>query len=265
VNLLLALSQLVPEATTTPPITYYALDLEKRELERTLSVMSASEVGGLLEGKVATKGMWGTYDAGLKFVEEGGIRANTVILLSNDHFSFESSGDSSSESSTPTPSSTSDANSDIITAASTPAAELPPLHIIFLGSSLGNFSRGEDAQFLRNLPLRPGSGDTLLLGLDHDNEAGEIGEAYNDSKGITRRFIMNGLKAAGTALGDGDLFNEDKWEYVGKYNEELRRHEAYYRSKCGQTTRDPASGAEFSFLPDELVNIEVSHKSSTLK
>jgi uncharacterized SAM-dependent methyltransferase len=40
----------------------------------------------------------------------------------------------------------------------------------------------------------------------------------------------------------------------------IGRHEAYYRSKCGQTTRDPASGAEFSFLPDELVNIEVSHK-----
>jgi L-histidine Nalpha-methyltransferase / hercynylcysteine S-oxide synthase len=153
--------------------------------------MSTSEIGGQLEGKVATKGMWGTYDEGLRFVEEDGIRGPEIISPSEKSFPFESYGDSSpsSESSTTSPPSLSDVNSDII---STPDAGSPPLHILFLGSSLGNFHRGEDAQFLRNLPLRPGSGDTLLLGLDHDNEAGEIEEAYNDSKGITRKFIMNG-------------------------------------------------------------------------
>jgi uncharacterized SAM-dependent methyltransferase len=93
---------------------------------------------------------------------------------------------------------------------------------MFLGSSLGNFSRAEGTAFLRSLPLRRGCGDTLLLGLDHDNQATKIEMAYSDLKGCTRRFIMNGLKAAGSALGDETMFNEDKWEYVGKYNKEER-------------------------------------------
>lgn len=93
---------------------------------------------------------------------------------------------------------------------------------MFLGSSLGNFSRADGAAFLRSLPLRRGCGDTLLLGLDHDNQAAKIETAYNDPKGYTRRFIMNGLKAAGSTLGDEKMFDEDKWEYVGKYNKEER-------------------------------------------
>ena len=69
-----------------------------------------------------------------------------------------------------------------------------PLHMLFLGSSLGNFSRTEMAAFLSQLPLRPGSGDTLLLGLDGDNGKELVERAYNDSKGITKAFIMNGLR-----------------------------------------------------------------------
>lgn len=69
----------------------------------------------------------------------------------------------------------------------------PPLHVLFLGSSLGNFSRPEMAKFLLQLPLRPGFGDTLLLGLDGDNGKELVERAYDDSKGVTRAFIMNGL------------------------------------------------------------------------
>lgn len=184
----------MPEAKHTAPITYYALDLEKRELERTLAEMSISEVGADLQGKVSTKGMWGTYDGGLKFIDEGGLRGRDVI--STSHLKFNDLRDFSPSSrgsgSSPTVSSTSDADSEAITPSSTPDSGQTPLHILFLGSSLGNFPRGADAQFLRNLPLRPGSGDTLLLGLDHDNDATEIEAAYNDSKGITKKFIMNG-------------------------------------------------------------------------
>ena len=109
-----------------------------------------------------------------------------------------------------------------VTPPSTPDTAQPPLHILFLGSSLGNFSRQEGSAFLRSLPLRRGCGDMLLLGLDHCSDAVKIETAYNDPKGYTRKFIMNGLEAAGGILGDENMFNEDKWEYVGKYNEEER-------------------------------------------
>ena len=110
------------------------------------------------------------------------------------------------------------------TATMTTEARLhPPLHVLFIGSSLGNFMRGEDAAFLKSLPLRPsGSGDTLLLGMDHGTDARRIEAAYDDPRGISRKFVMNGLTSAGRALGDERLFDESRWEYVGTYNGELR-------------------------------------------
>ena len=236
------MSRLVDENRSNPPITYYALDLEKPELERTLSELAASDIGSQLQGKVATKGMWGTYDGGLKFIQEGGIRGLDSVSQSLTQ-TFESLRDMSPASyrdseSSGTRSSENGSGSDVMTAASTPDTPQTPLHILFLGSSLGNFPRGDDTDFLRGLPLRPGSGDTLLLGLDHNNDPMEIERAYNDSLGITRKFIMQGkssnlverpdliprlgLKAAGAALGDETLFGEDKWDYVGKYNQEQR-------------------------------------------
>lgn len=193
------MSKLVNEKHSTPPITYYALDLEKPELERTLSELAASDVGHKLQGKVMTKGMWGTYDGGLRFIQEGGLRgrdAVSQILTSNELASKSPRGMSPvsyrGSQSTGTHSSENDQDSDVMTSPSTPDMPQTPLHIMFLGSSLGNFLRGDGHSFLRGLPLRPGSGDTLLLGLDHDNGPAEIELAYNDSLGITRKFIMQG-------------------------------------------------------------------------
>lgn len=220
-HILLGLSRLVGNVKPAP-ITYYALDLEQRELERALDEISDSEVGKCLTGKVDIKGLWGTYDDGLKFIESGGLLTQSVAenIVSADRRTFvwydvtpasaissDSSMSDSSRSSNPDTSLT-----------STPDGSGTPLHIMFLGSSLGNFSRTNATSFLRALPLRPGSGDTLLLGLDHDNEKDLVEEAYNDSKGYTRRFIFNGLRVAGRALGDESIFDEDKWDYVNHYN-----------------------------------------------
>ena len=201
-------------------MTYYALDLEKRELDRTLSELSSSELGAELEGKVATKGLCATYDDGLAFINEGGLQGQDNL----DHIATETrekytvnKADRSSS-----PSSSSDSRDTEATPPSTPGLDQVPFHLLFLGSSLGNFHRGEDAKFLKNLPLQAGSGGTLLLGLDHANDGEKVQLAYDDPKGITREFIMNGLKVAGRTLGDEGLFSEDKWTYVGKYNAELR-------------------------------------------
>jgi len=145
-----------------------------------------------------TKGMWGTYDEGLKFIQEGGIHGGDVVSqILTEHFTFESLRDMSPVSyrdseSAGTRSSENGSGSDVTTTPSTPDVPQTPLHILFLGSSLGNFPRGDDTNFLRGLTLRPASGDTLLLGLDHNNDPAEIERAYNDSLGITRRFIMQG-------------------------------------------------------------------------
>ena len=221
-----ALSRLIGDHSPVPHISYFALDLEKRELERTLMELNKSEIGSEIAGKVSTSGLCGTYDDGLRFIEEGGLENRNSSLLDRLHttlpskYPVERVGRDASPSSDS--SSRGESESTEATPPSTPGSH-QPLHILFLGSSLGNFTRGEDAAFLKSLPLRPGSGDTLLLGLDHGNNAQQIELAYNDSKGVTRNFIMNGLVSAGRALGDEHMFDQSKWEYVGRYNEELRQ------------------------------------------
>jgi uncharacterized SAM-dependent methyltransferase len=158
---------------------------------------------------------------------------------------------------------------------------------MFLGSSLGNFTPDSACKFLRNLPLRPGSNDKLLLGLDHDNDKALVERAYNDSLGITRDFILNGLKVAGRILGNENAFDltAGHWEYVNFYNQFksmlpffslcnlinintiLGRHEAHYRSACDQTIEFPSTdGGEalsVHFEKNELVHVEYSHKASS--
>lgn len=203
-------------------ITYYALDLERRELERTLGEIANSSVGQELVGKVNTKGMWGTYHDGLKFIQDGGIFTvdPATSLLSPNSLMMDSELDTPplSPVSSENGSSQSESSDFGSSPPSTPGGVKPQLHIMFLGSSLGNFSRVDAPAFLGSLPLRPGSGDTLLIGLDHDNGKALIEEAYNDPKGYTRRFIFNGLTAAGRALGNENMFDENKWEYVNAYN-----------------------------------------------
>jgi hypothetical protein len=222
-HILLSLASLVPTFPSVP-VTYYALDLEERELNRTLTGLRESTVGSMLVGKVEAKGMLGTYDAGLNFIEEGGFQehglSDSTLPLSLEPYKLDNSYRDSSPTSTG--SSFPDSSDTNITSPSTPVDQTP-LHILFLGSSIGNFKRGEDAKFMRSLPLKPGK-DTLLLGLDHDNGREEIELAYNDPKGHTRDFVMNGLKAAGRVLGDESMFAEDNWEYVNTYNEAKRKY-----------------------------------------
>ncbi|KAF9483484.1 hypothetical protein BDN70DRAFT_873769 [Pholiota conissans] len=263
-HLLLGLSRLVEDARPTGPITYYALDLEQRELERTLNEIARSDLGDKLAGKVETKGMWGTYDDGVRFIENGGLFAHKVSigLHCKDHRHAQSDDSPPLSPASPTFSESSSTLYWDSSLPSTPERTKTALHILFLGSSLGNFNREDAATFLRSLPLRAGSDDTLLIGIDHDNDKALIEEAYNDSEGYTRRFVFNGLVSAGRALGNECLFDESKWDYVNSYSVSERRHEAFFKSKCSQTLSEPRSGRVFTFLKDELVKIEESWKFS---
>ncbi|KAK2464599.1 hypothetical protein APHAL10511_003388 [Amanita phalloides] len=264
-HILKSLSRSVSASPTSAPITYYALDLEENELRRSLGQIAASDVGNEIKGKVETKGMCGTYADGLAFVKNGGHAADLDRLsrvFSGTHTPRTSSPSSSVSSVFESVDEDEADNATTSSPPSTPDASQPPLHILFLGSSIGNFSRTDAAAFIRSLPLRPGSGDTLLLGLDHDNDKELIEEAYNDPKGYTERFIMNGLRVAGRTVGNEKLFDEDKWEYINHYNADERQHEAFFRSRCRQVIVDPASGKEFVFLENEKLKIEHSLKYS---
>ncbi|KAJ7069428.1 DUF323 domain-containing protein [Mycena amicta] len=263
-HILLALSHLVDhEHPVAAPITYYALDLEERELQRTLAFIANSDVGKSLDGRVETRGLCATYEQGLKYAQAGGLhtRSNTAGRLTRETSAWKHSP--SYRDASPMSNSTASDSSEAATSPPSTPDELPtPLHLMFLGSSLGNFARKDAADFLRSLPLRPGSGDTLLIGMDHDNGKALIEEAYNDPQGYTTKFIMNGLKAAGKALGDEALFDEENWEYINNYDIVHRRHEAFFKAKRAHTVVVPSTKESISFLKDEEVKIEESFKFS---
>ncbi|KAG8868209.1 hypothetical protein FRB97_002624, partial [Tulasnella sp. 331] len=331
-HVLLALAKAASSTSTNQaPITYHALDLERRELLRTLDSLSDS-IGKELKGKVDARGMWGTYDGGIDFIRNGGLltidnssnamtddpeRSPTTRIqgiCSNQYEPRKAPLNPSDE--TPRPSSPAlsednrtEADSTLFTehggthkttttASTIPsehgqntkarglrsrsispvrfgeeeAASYPPLHIMFLGSSIGNFPRPDAAEFLKGLPLRPGSGDTLLLGLDHRNDKETVEAAYDDPEGYSSRFALNGLRVAERVLqghGEdlerdyGNIFKKDGWDFTGHWNEVEGRFEAYFKSTKKQTLiippdidrpQDPETHVEFD--EGELVNYE---------
>lgn len=210
-------------------------------------------------GKVETKGICGTYSDGLALVKNGGLdsrnRAVHPDKLSRG-FGETPRPPSRASSASSTSGSVDDDEADKGTASSppsTPDASPSLLHIMFLGSSIGNFSRTEAANFIRSLPLRPGSGDTLLLGLDHDNGKELIEEAYNDPKGYTERFIKNGLRVAGRVVGNESLFDEDKWEYVNHYD----TVRAYLLTDAPYTNRGHRSNVSDAVPVRTICNIDL--------
>ncbi|WVF69677.1 hypothetical protein IAT40_004456 [Kwoniella sp. CBS 6097] len=137
-----------------------------------------------------------------------------------------------------------------------------PLHFVFLGSSLGNFDRESAAPFLKSLPLK--KGDTLLIGLDGRPTPGAEGNkkvelAYNDPAGYTKAFEEHGWDVVRQELG---LEGDKSVEFVGRYNEELGRHEAYFQSSDAQTIHLPNNDQDIQLEKDELLNIEWSYKYS---
>ncbi|KLT38504.1 hypothetical protein CC85DRAFT_289452 [Cutaneotrichosporon oleaginosum] len=280
-HLLTALADTLPP-TDAAPITYHALDLSFPELDRVLGQMEEG-YGAALEGRVACVGLHGDYNAGIKVVRSGTLA--DLTRSSEEATPSTPSDDAASAPGSPlsanlvTPAMEatdlpSIAGHDDLSIADevdlkdtrAPAVETPaptsdrPLHFMFLGSSLGNFAREEAAPFLKSLPLR--QGDTLLLGLDgrppNDPEGKKKVEiAYNDPSGYTKAFEEHGWDVARKELG---LEPDDGIEFVGRYNEALGRHEAYYRSKRKQTI--PLSNESVELEEGELLHIEWSFKYS---
>ncbi|BFZ59627.1 hypothetical protein YB2330_000641 [Saitoella coloradoensis] len=151
--------------------TYYALDLSRSELERSLTPLPSFTY-------VTARGLHGTYDDGRAWLSK----------LSKD----------------------------------------TPKMVLWLGSSAGNMDREESAQFLRTFVEEAlNVGDQLLIGIDRRNNPETVWRAYNDSRGVTREFELNGLRNANGIL-ESEVFNLDRWEYVGEYDEKAGAHLAYF-------------------------------------
>jgi L-histidine N-alpha-methyltransferase len=130
--------------------------------------------------------------------------------------------------------------------------------VIFLGSTIGNFTTEPRAKFLTTLAnsLRPG--DALLLGTDLVKDTDRLVRAYDDSAGVTAAFNRNVLAVVNREL-DAD-FDLDAFAHVAKWNPECERIEMWLRSVRGQRVNVNALGLTVDFAEGEEMLTEVSCK-----
>ena len=152
-------------------IDYYALDLSKPELERTLSA-----VDGAYE-HVRCQGLFGTYDDGLAWMKQTANLAR-------------------------------------------------PKCILWMGSSIGNLGRTEAGDFLKRFSEVLRGQDSMLIGIDACQESEKVYHAYNDKRGKTHEFVLNGLMHANKIM-KKKVFRKDDWKVIGEYDEAAGRHQAF--------------------------------------
>lgn len=184
-------------------IDYYALDLSRPELERTLST-----VDGLYK-HVRCHGLFGTYDDGLAWMKGTAKLGKSKCIL-------------------------------------------------WMGSSIGNLDRTEAPAFLKKFSEVLQGRDSMLIGIDACQDSDKVYRAYNDKRGTTHKFILNGLTHANKLMGK-EVFKKDDWKVVGEYDEVAGRHQAFYSPVKDVVVESMIIKAE------EKIRVEESYKYSLLQ
>jgi L-histidine N-alpha-methyltransferase len=130
--------------------------------------------------------------------------------------------------------------------------------LLFLGSTIGNFTRTEAAQFLRRVRAMMRPGDHLLLGADLVKPVEKLLSAYADPVGVTAAFNRNILARINRELDGG--FNLATFAHEARYNERLARVEMHLRSLVKQEVWIGALDLSVSFAAGETIWTESSHK-----
>lgn len=191
-------------------VTYYALDLDQHELDKSLASLGEFQY-------VQLYGLLGTYDQGIPWISK--------------KFT----------------------NCDV------------QKNFLWMGSSIGNQNRLESAMFLRKLQrmcMEPG--DFFFIGFDKRNASEKIELAYDDSHGVTREFIMNGLNHVNRIMGQENFINPKEFIYHSIYQEKQGRHLSHYCALAETRIVYKTSQKEYNILikKDELIHVEHSYKYS---
>jgi len=123
---------------------------------------------------------------------------------------------------------------------------------LFLGSTLGNFNNKIAINFLDNIANLMNKEDSFLLGVDKVKDEKIINSAYNDSKGITKKFNKNILRVINKEYKLN--FNENNFLHNAKFNSEKSQIEMYLESTVDHSVKLPN---------DENLNIEKGEKILT--
>jgi dimethylhistidine N-methyltransferase len=130
--------------------------------------------------------------------------------------------------------------------------------VLYIGSSIGNFSPADALEVLRDVRAQLSSGDSLLLGTDMVKDTGMLLAAYDDAAGVTARFNMNMLVRINREL-DAN-FNPLLFRHQARWNEQQSRIEMHLESLLTQRVAVRALDLEVRFGLGETIHTENSYK-----
>jgi L-histidine N-alpha-methyltransferase len=130
--------------------------------------------------------------------------------------------------------------------------------LIFLGSTIGNFTPDRSVTFLRSVAREMTPADGFMIGFDLVKDRATLGRAYNDSAGITAEFNLNLLRVMNRELGAD--FDVGEFEHRAFYNEQETRIEMHLVSSRSQTVRLDTIDLVTEFERGESIRTELSHK-----
>jgi L-histidine Nalpha-methyltransferase len=132
------------------------------------------------------------------------------------------------------------------------------LLLLFLGSTIGNFSPAEARAFLSQVRGKLHHGDLLLLGADLVKSAAVLIPAYDDPAGVTAAFNRNLLARVNRELnGEFDL---RQFAHEARWNAAAQRVEMHLRSTCRQRVRIHDLGLWICLEEGETIWTESSYK-----
>lgn len=129
---------------------------------------------------------------------------------------------------------------------------------LYIGTSIGNFSREEARHILRNLGAQLQTGDALLLGTDMVKDQPTLLAAYDDGDGITAAFNLNILHRLNRELGAN--FDTARFRHRVLWNSTESRIEMHLESTQEQVVSIEDAELSLHFIRGETIHTENSYK-----
>nr|WP_066119932.1 L-histidine N(alpha)-methyltransferase [Geminocystis sp. NIES-3709] len=139
-----------------------------------------------------------------------------------------------------------------------PSSSLSQRMIIFLGSTLGNFTHQQSDLLFNEVRDILTVGDYFLLGIDLQKPVDILENAYNDSQGITAAFNLNMLCHINRCF-DGN-FDINLFKHQAIYNQEKQQIEMYLYAQKYHKVRLDKLDLNINFKENEPVLTEISRK-----
>jgi L-histidine Nalpha-methyltransferase len=130
--------------------------------------------------------------------------------------------------------------------------------IAFLGSTIGNLSRGRRGRLLTTLGTALARDEAFLLGIDLVKDVTRLEAAYNDSQGVTELFVRNAINAVNRRL--DATFEQRRFVYEARWDPEHEWMDIGLRARQAHTVSVAALELDVAFETGEPLRVEISAK-----